>query len=367
MSAPLVLSSEDQRRLLAAATALVSMLAYPDLDAWRRAVCTRVRELFGADRLIFVLPRNGTADPFSEEYDPTEMARYPEQIQTVEERFYLFERLRAIGAGTRPMLYDNMDAFYQSPYWNEYAQPNGALDSLTMSVPVSPSPMLAHHAQLLANHDTLHAVPFGDHEVGMARLLLPALQTGALAWQRLAGARDAFASLVDTLAVGVLVFDMEGRERHRNPVAARLLETGPPEAAAMGSQMAQTLAGRSVSPCSSMSPGGVVSVGHLVLRAALLSPDIAGRNDLILVTVEWAAGSTGSPLPDAGSVRERLGLTHQQARVALLLAARRSTAEIADALSISIHTVRRHTESVLERLGVTSRTEVERVVRGASC
>ena len=263
MSTPLILSSEDQRRLLAAATALVSMLAYPDLDAWRRAVCARVRELFGADRLVFVLPRNGTADPFSEEYDHAVMAVYPDQIQTVEDQFYFFERLRAIGAGTRPMTYGDMDAFYRSPFWNDYARPSGALDSLTASVPVGPSPTLAHHAQLIANHDTPHAVPFGDHEVGMARLLLPALQTGALTWQRLAGVRDAFASLVDTPRIGALVFDADGTELHRNPAAATLLGADPDGIAAVAARMARALA----RPGPGGPPGAVVRRAASSLRA----------------------------------------------------------------------------------------------------
>lgn len=359
MSAPLTLSPGDQRRLVAASVALLSPLAYPDADAWRRDVCDRVRALLGADRLIFVLPKHGKADPFSEDYDLAVMAEYADQIRPVADSLHMFERLGAIGAGTRPMIYDDMDAFYRSPYWNEYARPQGALDSLTASVPVGPSPMLAHHAQLLANHDTPHAAPFGDHEVGLARLLLPALQTGALAWQRLAGVRGAFTTLIDSLSLGALVFDADGAELHRNPAASRLLGVDPGGVAAVASRMARAIA--------RPGPGGPphpVGSGRLVVRAVPLSPELCGRGGLSLVTVEPAGEPAGLSPPDAESLRDRFGLTRQQSRVALLLAGRRSTAEIAGALSISVHTVRRHTEAVLERLGVASRTEVDRVIRG---
>ena len=59
------------------------------------------------------------------------------------------------------------------------------------------------------------------------------------------------------------------------------------------------------------------------------------------------------------SLRERFRLTRKEIRVALLLAQRRSNAEIADTLQISPHTARRHTENVMLKLNVTSRFSVE--------
>src|ERR671928_1653572 len=54
----------------------------------------------------------------------------------------------------------------------------------------------------------------------------------------------------------------------------------------------------------------------------------------------------------SGRLIERYGLTPREAAVARLLAHRHSTAEIARALGISVHTARHHTESVLAKLGV---------------
>ena len=69
--------------------------------------------------------------------------------------------------------------------------------------------------------------------------------------------------------------------------------------------------------------------------------------------------------PAVDDVARRLGLTRRQAAVALLLARRRSNAEIAMTLAVSPHTARHHTERVLEKLGVTSRNRVAEVVFGA--
>lgn len=61
-------------------------------------------------------------------------------------------------------------------------------------------------------------------------------------------------------------------------------------------------------------------------------------------------------------LRNRFGLTRSEARVALLLAARWSNREIAQMLEVTEHTARRHTEKVLSRLGVHSRTVVRSVL-----
>lgn len=57
--------------------------------------------------------------------------------------------------------------------------------------------------------------------------------------------------------------------------------------------------------------------------------------------------------------RQKFGLTCSEARVALLLADRRSNREIAEEIGVTEHTARRHTEKVLVKLGLHRRTEVQ--------
>ncbi|CAN5824090.1 hypothetical protein BH11GEM1_BH11GEM1_17200 [soil metagenome] len=58
----------------------------------------------------------------------------------------------------------------------------------------------------------------------------------------------------------------------------------------------------------------------------------------------------------------RFGLTRQQLRVAHLLGEGQSNREMAETLAVSVHTARRHTESVMAKLGVASRSRVPAIL-----
>jgi DNA-binding CsgD family transcriptional regulator len=77
------------------------------------------------------------------------------------------------------------------------------------------------------------------------------------------------------------------------------------------------------------------------------------------VTVTWAGA--GPPLDEA-ELRSRYRLSPTQARVALFLYMRRTNAEIAEALGISVNTARSHVEIALLKLGVTTRIDVQGVL-----
>lgn len=73
-------------------------------------------------------------------------------------------------------------------------------------------------------------------------------------------------------------------------------------------------------------------------------------------------------LPTVEEIRARMGLTPRQAEVARLIARDLTSAEIAGRLGISVHTVRRHAERILPRLGVRSRKGIAArllAIRGA--
>lgn len=57
-------------------------------------------------------------------------------------------------------------------------------------------------------------------------------------------------------------------------------------------------------------------------------------------------------------IRKNTDLTPREAEVAVLLAQRKSSHEIARALEFTIHSARRHTEQVLLKLGIHSRRDV---------
>ncbi|MEU8523847.1 helix-turn-helix transcriptional regulator [Streptomyces sp. NPDC048577] len=68
----------------------------------------------------------------------------------------------------------------------------------------------------------------------------------------------------------------------------------------------------------------------------------------------------------AGSPGAAGGLTPQQQRVAVLVAAGATNREIADRLSLSPRTVDHHLRDVFARLGVRSRVELSGVLNRAS-
>ena len=76
--------------------------------------------------------------------------------------------------------------------------------------------------------------------------------------------------------------------------------------------------------------------------------------------------SAPAALPCVARLRTRFGLTGREAEVARLLAARLTNKEIARALGVTIFTAERHTERVLDKLGINSRHHVHVVIAAAS-
>ena len=68
------------------------------------------------------------------------------------------------------------------------------------------------------------------------------------------------------------------------------------------------------------------------------------------------------PTPSLRQLRARYSLTDREVEVAELLVKRRTNAEIASALGVSLHTARHHTESVFLKIGVHSRVAMEQVI-----
>ncbi len=91
-------------------------------------------------------------------------------------------------------------------------------------------------------------------------------------------------------------------------------------------------------------------------------PAQGARPVLLVIAVE-------EETPDVPSVRgiqKRFGLTEREAEVALLLADRKRNSEIASSLFISEHTARRHTEKVLQKIGLNSRLDVRDALLSAA-
>ncbi|MFL5575523.1 MAG: response regulator transcription factor, partial [Gemmatimonadaceae bacterium] len=130
--------------------------------------------------------------------------------------------------------------------------------------------------------------------------------------------------------------------------------TGAPTAGA--SRASRAAAGRTVR----------TAAGRYLVRCCLVAPgedatDAAPAT--LAVTLERQGSAVRESLARAvAALGARYGLTEREADVTQLLSAGRSTADIAQALGISPFTARRHTERVIDKLGVRSRADVPRLV-----
>jgi DNA-binding CsgD family transcriptional regulator len=200
----------------------------------------------------------------------------------------------------------------------------------------------------------------------------------------------AVVAAIEAAEDGVCVTDQNGSFRHRNAAWQRLLaaepdrrmleaaiadtrhatvvrseaQRGGAEAALDVSKVMQipgTAGERSGAP---LAPSLTLQVrtpsGEYRVRGTAVSASHASRSEIMVVV--WVRRCRPRHLtPDA--LRERYGLTPRELRVAALMAARSGNREIAEALGISSHTARRHSEAVLRKLGVHSRAQVRERLR----
>jgi DNA-binding CsgD family transcriptional regulator len=179
-------------------------------------------------------------------------------------------------------------------------------------------------------------------------------------WSR---SRASLRDLADALGFPIVIADLEGQVLHETPALDALL-VAESSAALLRTGIADLLTARARE---ARSPGRADGERPILVPSCcpirtehsryLLRSCIhraGGAPAVLLVYVERVA----PPLRSEADLCETFSLTPTEARVALLLAQGKSNAEIAQALSISPHTARRHTERVLYKLAVRSRAEV---------
>ena len=112
---------------------------------------------------------------------------------------------------------------------------------------------------------------------------------------------------------------------------------------------------------SSQADAILAQLGGVPYRIRLRS--VAGEAHVIVAVVDTAPAST---LPDASRLRARFGFTEREAEVACLLAARLTNKEIARTLGVTTYTAERHTERILDKLGINSRRHVQDAIAASA-
>lgn len=355
-----LLSSEDLRLTDAAMRALLTPLDHESVDAWRAAVLRKARELLRADTGSFLVDAEWAEPVYSDGVGPDVVNAYREYFH--ERDYGLAVRRREIGAEvwTTDLLWDR-PTLERSEYWNDYKVPNRLFHAIGVTLDAEPGrPGAALHF-----HHASPGAEFGERERALLRLLTPALRVGVDVLRRVAEARRQSAAILDALQEGAAVFDVDGRCVHQNGALGRLLEADPRQdvLSRAVTRLAATVGATPLPDAEPVVPATEVATGtgRYRLAASVLPEGTCGAGRPVIVTVLRA-----SPAPvSAEAITARFGLTRRESEVAALLVHGRSNAEVAGALSISTHTARHHTESILVKLGAKSRAQAGAAIRAA--
>lgn len=369
----LTLTSEEVGRLEESLVLLLSPLEHASSVSWRQAVCRSVSELVGADGAATTI--KGTAGPEvlgSETFSRRALADYAEHYHR---RSEIDQRRLRHGLRTwvRSRTFDPSE-FSRSNYFNEWCRPNRVIDSAGMSV-VCPDRFGAEAVLHVTSETTDFFEPEGRQEL-LLRLLRPAFAAGVAALHLSVAWHASLESIIDDVDGCLALHDLSGKLLHATLRLRDLVQSDPegPRVMAHASRLASAtgaLARRrwSRDPCRGVArqerakpvQSCQTLKANYMLRAILVdSGKIVGVGPLVLVNVD---APTQQQLPDLRTLCACTGLTPREAAVARLLAEGLRNRGIAQRLTMSEFTARRHTEQILRKLGVESRAQVGAALR----
>lgn len=355
----LSLSARELDELRSTLDTLHSPLRYDSPEAWLDAAMGRVRRLLKADNVHSYVPGLGWRSDIEESARESYFQHYHE--------YDIAPRL-AREQGVPVSTYEYLvgrETFLQGPFYNEWVKPNRLELSHGMSVFVdSPAPSPPSFPYMAVSHRSRSRDRLVDRGTSLLWVLLPAFRAGVRAHLDTKTRRDRLARLFDRMDQQVAVCSKYGRILRINSALKQLLGEEPQRAKL---EQAISRAAASVTALSGVEaePGGS-SDGHGQYQVATLKGEYRvwasrlGRQLLhpgsTLVSVEPLFRRL---LPEE-MLKEQFKLTDREIEVAVLLGEDLTNAEIAHRLGISPHTARHHTESVMRKVNVSSRTAVWR-------
>lgn len=359
------LSMDDVTRLTHAIDVLVSPLSRPSLDDWRREANRSLGDLLKADSVGFFMPVSDAAALFSEQHEPEKLAQVAEVPPPhLSDGTPAWARVLEFGVGTIESIYgEDAEQYWSSAYYRDFAEPDGAADTLAVGVSVDPdggkTPTSAASVQLWRERGRRR---FDERDEAVLRLARPAFCAGVSSWFSWRSVRRELLRTIDELGHAVRVYCPERGLVHQTPTLGALLAAEPRATRLERAceQIAESVGRRDrVARADDVACPAVRKVdtetARYTLRGSLYGGPPAGDRPVVLVAIERQTPI----IQPASELRDRYRLTRAEVRVAAMLAARKTNAEIAAALFISPHTARRHTERVLRKLGVNSRRAVK--------
>ncbi len=350
-------SEAELRRVARAQRTFLSRPDFVSPPAYRRACNRAVKELLGADHAVFFEVSRDEVVLESEDTYPETLAFLAKTYRAKQvrddsswddnlERF-VDQRLRR-GAGVYIDLNDRT-LLENSPVYHKHFKPTGLGYLVGPSVPVP-----GGEVSICAAFETKNAALYGEQGLGLLELTLTAFTAGAQVHLH-----SAPAPLFSAAHFGLplVAFDEAARETYRNPAFDDLVETpSGHELVACAADLAKAfLAARD----RVVGRRQLTSTdGHYELTALPTVGTGFERGTLVLVTRRNLA------LPALAVIVERFKLTARQAEVAQLLAQGLTDRQVAEHLTISVNTARRHAEQVLIKLGVKTRAAVALALLG---
>jgi DNA-binding CsgD family transcriptional regulator len=359
----LSLSPSELDRLTDLVEALHAPFDYPDLDAWRQTVNHHARQLLDAHKVVFMLPAPGQAPVYCQRLDPEGLRAYIDYYHQFDFAAKIaLERSLPVSS---LLEIHGRDEFYASEYYNDFMRVWDCHHSVGLVTPMEGEPGFAYLGIL---RDKYQDPPFDARARAILRFLLPAFRAGIHTYLRLVADRTVLGAVLDAGGKRLLLCDAKGLPVQASAALERTLAADPERKAIEGAmrQLARSAAelrGNGNGDVRGLGEGGervVATVrGRYRLCASLAGESGPGPAGVLLLLEPLFR----EPLPDA-ELRERFGLTVQEIRVARRIAEGSNNDEVAKDLGISPHTARRHTEHVLDKLGIASRAQVaERISR----
>jgi len=194
-----------------------------------------------------------------------------------------------------------------------------------------PSPLAQERVEV-----ALAQVELAQRKPGQAlTLLMPRLEAAAQ--------QERWGNVIELRGLAALAHQMRGEEQEALTLLAEAVRLAQPGGYIRsfldeGSPMAMLLSALRASKRRQGKPGNDATTRYLDRILSALPPDIAGDHH-----------AARPPLPEPLSVREQ--------EVLDLLARGASNQEIAEALVITLDTVKRHVSNILSKLGVSNRTQ----------
>lgn len=362
------LSTSKLEELEGLTSTLLAPLDHAEEDDWLNAVNRGAAKLFAADGVLSTLPAAANTPLFAFHDIDSRTARTLQQITvgggdgTLLFRYPGLTRMMRRLATARvrvwtPELAEHITRVpvAEMAFTREVAVPARIMHQANLAVPLGDGMAL-----IGVYHESPDRDPLQDNRVPLLHLLLPAFRSGVRALLAFRRHREAIGEQFDAMPAPVVAFDTQGRLLHRNRAAIALFADERlggllQEVEALADHLS-TLRNppRKSGPDSPCLPGErEVECGgeRFRLSTSFLPAGLLDRDWTMLVRVERL-----SPvLPSVERIRKETGLTPRQAEVARLIAQDYTSAQVAELLGISVHTVRRHADKILPRLGVRSR------------